>query len=58
MAEIFGADFFNLLGIILAVGVGWTILRFLLKLARKVFQLGCLAIVIIGAILLIAQYIQ
>ncbi len=44
--------------IILAVGVGWIVLRFLLKLAGKIFQIGCLAIVVIGALVIIAQMIQ
>ncbi|MBN2045764.1 MAG: hypothetical protein JW757_12130 [Anaerolineales bacterium] len=58
MLQTIGSDIINSLGIILAVGMGWIILRFIFKLARKVFQLGCLAIVIIGALVLINQYIQ
>jgi hypothetical protein len=58
MLENFGSDFISILGIILAVGVGWIILRFVLKLASKVFKLGCLAIIVIGAIVIISQMIQ
>jgi hypothetical protein len=58
MLENLGSDVLNIIGIILAVGVGWIILRFVFKLAQKVFQLGCLAIVIIGAIILVSRMIQ
>jgi len=56
--ELLNPETLNILYIILAVGVGWIVLRFLLKLAGKVFKLGCLAIVVIGAIVIITRMIQ
>lgn len=53
--DIFNPQVLNTLYIILAVGVGWIVLRFVLKLAGKVFRLGCLAIVVIGAILILTR---
>lgn len=56
--ELINPETLNIVYIILAIGVGWIVLRFLLKLAGKIFQIGCLAIVVIGALLIIAQMIQ
>ena len=55
--ELINPETLNIVYIILAIGVGWIVLRFLLKLAGKIFQIGCLAIVVIGALLIIAQMI-
>lgn len=44
--------------IFLVVGAGWVVLRFLLKIARRIFSLGCLAIVVIGFIFIVMQVIQ
>lgn len=57
MLEKLNPDILNTIYIILAVGVGWIVLRFVLKLAGKVFKLGCLAIVVIGAIVIITRMI-
>lgn len=43
---------------ILLIGLGWIVLRFLLKLARKIFMTGCVSIVLIGLILIASQYLQ
>ncbi|MFN2145913.1 MAG: hypothetical protein ACK2T7_11230 [Anaerolineales bacterium] len=58
ITDLIKPEILHVLYIILAVGVGWIVLRFLLKLASKVFQLGCMAIVVIGALLIIAKMIQ
>jgi hypothetical protein len=58
MLENIGADFLSILGVIIAVGVGWIILRFALKLVGKLFKLGCLAIVLIGAGVIISQILK
>jgi hypothetical protein len=58
MIESIGSDVVNLFGIILAIGVAWIVLRFILRLAQRVFQIGCLAIIVIGGILILLQYIR
>lgn len=35
--------------------LGWTILRFILRLTMRVFSLGCLALVILGGIVFVAS---
>jgi hypothetical protein len=47
----------NTIWIVLAVAVGWIVLRFILRLARRIFAFGCFAIVVLGAMLLIWQYL-
>lgn len=58
MTEVFNSDLLKILELILAIGVGWIILRFLFKLARKIFAFGCFAILILGAILVISQVLR
>jgi hypothetical protein len=53
--DLLNPELLNILYIILAVGIGWIVLRLLLKLASKVFQIGCLAIVVIGGILILTR---
>lgn len=57
MQEMINSDLLNILFWILAIGIGWTILRFLLKLARKIFAFGCAMILIFGAVLVILQFL-
>jgi hypothetical protein len=58
MQELINPDFLNKLYIILAVGIGWIVLRLILRVARKIFVIGCFAIVIIGIILVGIQFFQ
>jgi len=58
MSDLLHSDFLLMLEVILAIGVGWIILRFLFKLARKIFTFGCFTIVIVGIILLAGQLIR
>jgi hypothetical protein len=58
MFGIENADYLNIVYIVLAIGAGWILLRFLFKLARKIFMIGCVSIVVIGVILFISQYLQ
>jgi len=58
MQELLGSDISTILFWILAIGLGWIVLRFLLKLASKIFAIGCFAIIVIGLILLAMQYFQ
>lgn len=57
MSEIGDSQFLNLILILIAIGFGWIILRFLLKLARKIFMIGCVSIVLVGLLLIIRQYL-
>lgn len=41
---------------IVALLLVWVVMRFLLRLATRIFMLGCLAIVIIGLVLLALLY--
>ncbi len=41
---------------IFALLLVWVVMRFLLRLATRIFMLGCLAIVIIGLVLLALLY--
>ena len=58
MQEIMNPDLMNTIYWILAIGVGWIVLRFLFKLAKKIFAVGCFAIIVIAVLLVVAQYIQ
>lgn len=58
MQELINGDILNILYIVLAVGVGWIVLRSILKLARRIFAIGCFAIVIIGFVLVGMQFFQ
>jgi len=51
------SELFNLVVLILALGLGWIVLRFLLRLARKIFTLGCISIVLVGIYLILNQYL-
>ena len=39
-----------------AVAIGWTILRMVLRLTMRVFAMGCLGLIILGAIVLAVSY--
>ncbi len=58
MQEVINPEILNTLYLILAIGVGWILLRFIFKLARKAFSIGCFAIVFIGIVLVAMQFIQ
>jgi len=40
--------------LILAIGLGWIALRVLLKLARKIFMIGCVSILLLGLFLVVS----
>jgi hypothetical protein len=58
MQQILNSDIGTILLWIAAIGVGWIVLRFLLKLAGKIFAFGCFVIVLIGLVLLAMQFFQ
>ena len=41
--------------LILAIGLGWIALRSILKLARKIFTIGCVSILLFGLFLVISS---
>ncbi len=41
----------NLIGVLVALIVAWTLLRAVLRLTRRIFTLGCMLLVIGGAVL-------
>jgi ABC-type iron transport system FetAB permease component len=41
----------NILLVIILLVVGWVVLRFIFKIAKRVFMLGCVAILVVGAFL-------
>ncbi len=48
----------NIVFLFIALGFGWFLLRFLLRLARKLFIMGCLAIVLVGFLLIAIQLLE
>jgi len=54
MPEFDNLELLQTLYLILAIGLGWIALRFILKLARKIFMTGCVSIVLFGLFLVIS----
>jgi len=48
----------NILLVIILLVVGWVVLRFIFKIARRVFMLGCVAILVIGAFLFFFRFLN
>ncbi len=44
--------------LILALAIGWLLIRFIFKLAMRVFMIGCAAILLLGGVLILLGYIQ
>jgi hypothetical protein len=44
--------------LVLVLGIIWIIVRFVLRLAKRIFALGCFAILVLGAILLIPIFLN
>lgn len=56
--ELFGqSEILRILGFVLMVGVGWLVLRVVFKIAGRIFKLGCWAILLIGAVILVMRVI-
>jgi len=51
-------DLSNILLVIILLVVGWVVLRFIFKIARRVFMLGCVAILVIGAFLFFFRFLN
>ncbi len=58
MLESIDTELLNIIWIFLILGVGWIVLRFILNIARRIFSLGCMAILVIGFILIVMQFLQ
>jgi hypothetical protein len=48
----------SLLILVLVIALIWIVLKFILKLTAKVFSCGCLAIVVIGGLLILLRYLE
>lgn len=56
--EILSPDTINIIYIVLGVAVAWVVLRFILKLAKKIFAIGCFGIILLGAVLFLMQFLN
>ena len=43
--------------ILIALAVGWTLLRVVLRLTMRVFSLGCIGLVVLVGIIVLAGYL-
>ena len=43
---------------VLGIGIAWIVLRFIFKLAKKVFTIGCFGIIILGLIMILLDWLQ
>ncbi len=48
----------RILFLILALGLGWVILRFVLKVAKRIFMAGCFMIILLGGLLFFFQILR
>jgi hypothetical protein len=51
-------EILNILYWILGIGVAWIVLRFIFKMAKKVFAIGCFGIIAIGLFLMLLDWLQ
>jgi len=56
LQDILNNPLIQVLLLVLAIAIGWVILRFILKITTKIFAIGCLAIIVIGAVLFILGF--
>ena len=56
MPDLSHVNFVVLAVVGVAVAIGWTILRMVLRLTMRVFAMGCLGLIILGAIVLAVSY--
>ena len=43
---------------ILGIGAAWIVLRFILKIAKKVFTIGCIGILVVGFAFMLLNWLQ
>lgn len=51
-------EILNILFWILGIGVAWIVLKFIFKLAKKVFTVGCFGIIALGLVLMILDWLK
>ena len=51
-------EILNILYWVLGIGISWIVLRFIFKLAKKVFTIGCFGIIILGLIMILLDWLQ
>ena len=54
--ELLTPETLNTIYIVLGIAVAWVVLRFVLKLAKKIFAIGCFGIIVLGAVLYFMQF--
>jgi hypothetical protein len=54
--DILGDPLLQVLLFVLALAVGWVLLRFIFKIAMRIFVVGCLALFILGAVLFVLSF--
>ena len=54
--EILADPLLQVLLFVLALAVGWVLLRFIFKIAMRIFVVGCLALFILGAVLFVLSF--
>jgi hypothetical protein len=51
-------EILNTLYWVLGIGVAWIVLRFIFKLAKKVFAIGCFGIIAVGLAFMLLDWLQ
>lgn len=49
-------QYFPLIPTLLAIGIGWVVLRSLIRMTKRIFSCGCLTIFGIGLLFLMMRY--
>ncbi len=49
-------QFLPLITTIIVIAIGWALLRYLLRLTKRIFSCGCLAVLGVGVLLLALRY--
>ena len=42
---------------LIAIALAWVLLRYLLRLTRRIFSCGCMAVFVVGVLLLAVRYL-
>ena len=56
--DLLSPETLNIIYLIIAIGIGWTILRFIFRLVKRIFAFGCFTILAIGMVLVLLQFLQ
>lgn len=55
--DILADPLLRILVLVIAAAIGWVLLRFIFKIAMRVFVIGCLALFMLGAVLFILNFV-